>query len=124
MNSLPLNVTNVNIGVGIETARLYGWFFGPLLVSSSLNSHHSGTPEAVETSAQDYATYKAFETIQSYNVMQAAPAIYEKMPYLPKGTIEASLPNFINTVVIGKPLVMPDGTPTPPYRIDEKSGRQ
>jgi hypothetical protein len=106
MNSLPLSVTNVNVGVGIEGARFYG------------------TADATESSAQDYATLQAFQTIQDYNVTQAAPAIYQKMPYLPKGTIEQSKDNFINSVVIGEPLVLPDGTPNPPFRVDEKSGRQ
>lgn len=46
------------------------------------------------------------------------------MPYLPPGTIESGPGNFINTVILGEPLVNPDGTPNPPYRIDEKSGKQ
>jgi len=104
--SIPLDVTAVNMNIDISSARLYN------------------TSQALSTSAQDYATYQAIHTLQLFNVTAAAPSIYEKMPYLPKGTIEGSVDNFINSCIIGEPLVLPDGTAVDPYRIDEKSGRQ
>lgn len=46
------------------------------------------------------------------------------MPYLQKGTIENATDNFVGSVLLGEPLTLADGSPNPPYRIDEKSGRQ
>lgn len=106
LNAIPLATTTVNLSVGIESARLYG------------------TPDATETSAQDLATYEAIRSLQKFNTINATPAIYEKMPYLPKGTIEASLDSFAGSILIGEPLVRPDGSKVAPYKIDEKTGRQ